>query len=48
MWVGVKSSEELSWSSEFDERAALVSVDIEVDDLSESSECGLESIGPDA
>ena len=48
MWVGVKSSPELSYRGELDERAASMAVDVEVGDLSESRESCLESIGADA
>ena len=48
MRVSVKSSQELSGRSELNERAALLSVDVEVSDLSESIESRLESTGPDA
>ena len=48
MWVSVVRSQELSRRGELDERAALLAVDVEVGDLSESSESGLESISSDA
>lgn len=48
VWVSVKRSQELSCRGELNKRAALLAVDVEVGDLSKSTESRLESIGSDA